>query len=194
MAVCWSRGCWDWPISISNSLSSAPWLSGSKPRRRCHWTSLSRIFSVTTSSSMGPIGGTLVPLSELSAGRSSASKHNIWSVLFLTAVRSSLEDEVSCCSNTQDIWEKEVRSVLLLYPVGLSDEVFEVHANETRTNTRTVMAHVGICLCNTIHRTECYSTLQCFLKSINSASMLTGSSFSPRGRNSLKALPRYWVH
>lgn len=142
MAVCWSRGCWDWPISISNSLSSAPWLSGSKPRRRCHWTSLSRIFSVTTSSSMGPIGGTLVPLSELSAGRSSASKHNIWSVLFLTAVRSSLEDEVSCCSNTQDIWEKEVRSVLLLYPVGLSDEVFEVHANGTRTNTRTVFVYV----------------------------------------------------
>lgn len=105
-AVCCSKGCWDWPMSISNSFSSAPWLSGSRPRRRCHWTRRSRIFSVTTISSMGPMGCTLAAPSGLSAGRSSASRHNIWSVLFLTAVRSSLEDEGSCCSNTQDTWRR----------------------------------------------------------------------------------------
>lgn len=107
-AVCCSRGCWDWPMSISNSFSSAPWLSGSRPRRRCHWTKCSRIFSVTTSSSMGPMGGTLAPPSEVSTGRSSARRHNIWSVWFLTAVRSSLEDEGSCCSNTQETWTNSV--------------------------------------------------------------------------------------
>lgn len=32
--------------------------------------------------------------------------------------------------------------MLLLYPVGLSGEVFEVHANGTRTNTRTVFVYV----------------------------------------------------
>lgn len=101
-AVCWSRGCWDWPISISKSLSSAPRLSGSRPRRRCHWTRWSRMFSVTTISSMGPIGGMVELPSEPSAGRSSASRHSIWSVWFLTAVKSSLEDEGSRCSSTQD--------------------------------------------------------------------------------------------
>ena len=105
-AECCSKGCWDCPMSISNSLSSAPWLSESRPRRRCQWSRRSRMFFLITVSKIGPKFGAVASPSELSNGCSSASRHNIWSVWFLTAVRSSLEDEGSCCSSTQDTWTK----------------------------------------------------------------------------------------
>lgn len=106
IAECCRRGWWDCPMSISNSFSSAPWLSESRPRRRCQWSRRSRMFFLTTNSSIGPMFGTVPSPSELSDGCSSASRHNIWSVWFLTAVRSSLEDEGSCCSNTHETWTK----------------------------------------------------------------------------------------